>query len=150
MLAKENALLARLECSEEVFMESVALTEKYAPSPLPLGWVEIPSRFPGGTNTYLRRGDQMMVLLSASRGFGLGDGDQRVWLHVSLSRRNRLPSYDDMAEVKRLFVGPDRRAIQIFAEESQHININPFVLHLWSVVADGSLGLPGFGAHGVI
>lgn len=52
--------------------------------------------------------------------------------------------------MKRLFVGPDHRAIQVFAEESKHININPFVLHLWSVVAGGSLGLPDFGAHGVI
>lgn len=57
--------------------------------------------------------------------------DGRTWLHVSLSRRSRLPSYEDMALVKRIFIGDDKTAYQIFAKKSQHVNIHKFCLHLW-------------------
>jgi hypothetical protein len=139
-------------CSESDFMEALAYTQKYAPSVTPLGWRLLPP-FPvnspmGGMPVYQRIGDRLAVIVSASRWPGDVMPD-RVWLHVSLSRPNQMPSYQDMCEVKALFIGSDRRAIQIFAEASQHINIHDYCLHLWCSV-EGNLGFPDFGAFGTI
>lgn len=72
--------------------------------------------------------------------------DGRRWIHVSFSRRDRMPSYDDVVLVKRLFIGRDRKAIQVHVPESEHVNIHRYCLHLWHCV-DGD-GLPDFRARG--
>lgn len=69
----------------------------------------------------------LLVICTAAR-----EADGKRWMHVSMSRRKRLPSYDDMCLVKDVFVGRERMALQVFARKSQHVNINPYVLHLWS------------------
>jgi hypothetical protein len=53
------------------------------------------------------------------------------WLHVSLSRRSQLPSYEDMKLVKHAFIGDDRAAYQVFARAAEHVNVHEFCLHLW-------------------
>lgn len=68
--------------------------------------------------------------------------DGRPWLHVSVARQNRMPSYKDLAEAKDLFIGPARQALQVFPEAGNHVNIHPYALHLWCcLVGDG---LPDF------
>lgn len=57
--------------------------------------------------------------------------DDRWWLHVSVSRRAREPSWTDLRYVKAIFVGPDTVALQVLPRESDYVNINPFVLHMW-------------------
>ena len=54
-----------------------------------------------------------------------------TWVHVSMSRVDKIPSYEDMALVKKLFIGRKWDAIQVFPRESEHVNIHPFCLHLW-------------------
>lgn len=71
------------------------------------------------------------------------------WLHVSLSRANRIPSYEDLADVKRVFVGDGVQALQIFPKRERHVNIMPYCLHLWARV-DAPDGLPDFGKDGSI
>lgn len=71
--------------------------------------------------------------------------DGKFWQHVSLSRKSKVPSYDDMCLVKKLFIGEDKKAIQIFAQKSDHVNIHPYCLHLWHCI-DGD-SLPDF-THG--
>jgi len=58
--------------------------------------------------------------------------DGKLWYHVSYSRRGKLPDYGDSELVKRLFVGENRWAISVWAERTNHVNIHPYVLHLWS------------------
>jgi hypothetical protein len=60
--------------------------------------------------------------------------DDEAWLHVSFSRRNRMPSYEDMARVKALFIGDDRKAIQVLPAKSEHVNLHPYCLHLYSPI----------------
>lgn len=74
--------------------------------------------------------------------------DDRRWVHVSVSRRDRVPSYEDLALVKRIFVGRERRAVQLFVPESEHVNLHRYCLHLWHCV-DGD-GLPDFRAGGQV
>jgi|JI10StandDraft_1071094.scaffolds.fasta_scaffold1819773_2 hypothetical protein len=74
--------------------------------------------------------------------------DGRRWVHVSTSRRDRMPSYEDLAVVKRLFIGEERRAIQVFVPHTEHVNRHQFCLHLWCCV-DGD-GLPDFRSSGEV
>lgn len=99
----------------------------------PLGWMvvknEIMQALGGPTDhypMYMRVQDKLLVTMTCQIEL-----DKKKWLHVAISYRNRQPSYKDMCEVKRLFVGPDKIAYQCFVPENQHVNINPYCLHLW-------------------
>jgi hypothetical protein len=61
----------------------------------------------------------------ASNGMG--------WEHVSVSMKNqsRLPTWDEMNHVKKLFFEPEECVMQLHPPKSEYININPYVLHLW-------------------
>lgn len=62
---------------------------------------------------------------------GAVEADDKRWVHVSMSRRSRLPSYDDMCLVKDQFIGRDKLALQLFVPAHQHVNIATNCLHLW-------------------
>lgn len=70
------------------------------------------------------------------------------WMHVSLSRGDRLPSYEDVCRVKEEIIGPERKAIQVHPPKSEHVNIHPYCLHLWSPI--GHDPLPDFRINGTI
>jgi hypothetical protein len=72
------------------------------------------------------------------------ENDGKAWLHVSCSFAKGLPEYEDMTAVKRVFIGKDRKAIQVFPAEKEHVNIAE-VLHLYSCLEEDSL--PDF-THG--
>lgn len=138
-------------CTEEEFRQALEQTVKYAPAKTPLGWKALAFSEGSpmyGSRVYQRLGDRLAVILTASRWPG-DTIENRVWLHVSLSRPHSLPNYQDMCEVKEIFIGPDRRAYQVFAERSQHVNIHEYCLHLWCVV-EGEDNFPAFGKDGTI
>lgn len=58
-----------------------------------------------------------------SNGFG--------WEHVSVSRRKRMPTYEDMDKVKRLFWCDDETVMQLHVDRADHVNCHPYCLHLW-------------------
>ena len=76
------------------------------------------------------------------------EADGKRWMHVSCSRRNRLPSWEELKLVKDTFIGRERKAIQILPPESEYVNLHFFVLHLWSCL-DGD-PLPDFRINGQI
>lgn len=102
------------------------LTE-YMPRVLPESWriLRVGNAFLGKA---FQRRDGLRVLCSVEIQKQRG---ACRWLHVSASRQHRIPSYQDMIEVKALFVGPEMKAIQVFPKQSEHVNTNPHVLHLW-------------------
>lgn len=57
-------------------------------------------------------------------------GDER-WHHGGVSRPDRLPSWEDIKLVRRLFIWTDREAHQVLPPDSEYVNRHPFVLHLW-------------------
>ena len=57
----------------------------------------------------------------------VGDG----WEHVSASRKSRVPSYDDLCRIKRLFWHDDDCVMQLFVPVADHVNYHPYCLHLW-------------------
>lgn len=70
--------------------------------------------------------------------------DDVLWLHISMSRVGRLPSWEDLRDVKAVIAGPERKAIQVLPPESEYVNVHPHCLHLY-VPIDGD-PLPDFRA----
>lgn len=54
------------------------------------------------------------------------------WLHLSVSRKSRTPSYDDLVLVRRLCFGETEPAYMVFPRREEHRNFMPYCLHLWS------------------
>ena len=76
------------------------------------GWADLHSS---------RRPDRAAVIFSWGGG----------WDHVSVSFRNRTPTWEEMAEIKRMFFRADETVVQFHPEEDEYINQHPYCLHLW-------------------
>ena len=66
---------------------------------------------------------QQKLRIIASDGMG--------WEHVSVSRKDRCPTWDEMCQVKALFWEPQDCVIQFHPSASEYVNLHPFCLHLW-------------------
>jgi hypothetical protein len=53
------------------------------------------------------------------------------WDHVSVSRVNRCPNWQEMEYVKRMFFRDNETAMQLHVPPSDHLNLHPHCLHLW-------------------
>lgn len=67
--------------------------------------------------------------------------DGAGWEHVSVSRKDRCPTWEEMCAVKDLFWDPEDAVVQFHPPRSNYVNNHPFCLHLWKP-AEGSLLLP--------
>lgn len=116
---------------------------EWAPVPCPVvnlrGWLYVPS-------------DLQVIETDAAEE----QTDGRLWYHVSCSRPDRMPSYDDLLRIKRTFC-KGRTALQIFPPEERHISGvgmgtrgHPYCLHLWVCVDEDGAGLPDFGRYGTL
>lgn len=56
-----------------------------------------------------------------------GDG----WDHLSVSLEKRTPTWEELEHARRLFTQPEETWMQLHVPPSDHVNINPNVLHLW-------------------
>ncbi len=74
--------------------------------------------------------------------------DGREWMHISISRKDRIPNYDDMKLVKNVFA-EKRFGYQVFPPPQENVNIHQFCLHIW-VPLTGDLPIPKFGVDGSI
>jgi hypothetical protein len=75
----------------------------------------------GAFEVKLRHGQTVFVI--ASDGLG--------WEHVSVSRRDRCPTWDEMCQIKALFWGEDDCVVQYHPPRSEYVNNHPNCLHLW-------------------
>lgn len=57
--------------------------------------------------------------------------DGKEWLHISVSRKSRLPTYEEITRIKRDFIGDDKKAISVLPEKKYHVNIHEYCLHLF-------------------
>ena len=69
----------------------------------------------------LKHGQQVYVIASDCMG----------WEHVSVSRRDRCPTWDEMCQIKDLFWGAEDCVVQYHPPRSEYVNIHPNCLHLW-------------------
>ena len=67
------------------------------------------------------------VLLIVSSGVDARYG----WEHVSVSARDRCPTWDEMCFVKNLFWHENECVVQFHPPQSEYVNYHPNCLHLW-------------------
>jgi len=76
------------------------------------------------------------------------EDDDKLWFHVSCSHSKGMPTYDEMAVVKKIFIGEDNYAISVMPPKEKHVNIHHHCLHWWWCI-DGH-PLPEFSKDGTI
>lgn len=69
----------------------------------------------------LRHGQIVQIIASDGGG----------WEHVSVSRRDRCPTWDEMCQVKALFWDEADCVIQYHPPRSEYVNNHPYCLSLW-------------------
>lgn len=69
--------------------------------------------------------------------------DNRWWVHVSVSHSRATPTHDEMARVKRDFLG-DRYAYAVYPPLERYVNIHHHCLHLWALAEGNGAVLPEF------
>lgn len=67
------------------------------------------------------------------KSFSLMEDGSR-WIHISLSRKDRLPSWAEITKVKNEFLGEETEAYHIIPKASQHVNLHSYCMHLWSPI----------------
>ena len=85
------------------------------------------------------RTDGMKAIVSLD----LPSSDTVQWLHVSVSFKDRCPSWDDMCNAKQNLMG-DVYAIQMHPPQSEWVNRHPYCLHLWHNVLGTTVPDEGF------
>lgn len=136
--AKPSEQLLYIEGDEvaTVVVEPEWLTARQ-PATIPNPWSKVRSTIEGGV-AYWNKSKRMSVLIS---GF-LEIATARRWIHLSIAKRDQMPTYDELATAKRLFVGDDIPGYFVFAPKDQHVNLHPFALHVWCPL--DSVPLPDF------
>jgi len=100
----------------------------------PKGWNEIDKKLDG--SGYWCPSRNQFIICSIAK-----EKDGKKWLHVSLSGKKRI-QYEDLKDIKDLFIGPDKYAIMIFPPKDKYVNIHPNCFHLFHCI-DGH-ALPEF------
>lgn len=53
------------------------------------------------------------------------------WDHVSASYYNRVPTWEEMCEIKNMFFHPEEVCVQYHPSESEYVNTFKYCLHIW-------------------
>jgi hypothetical protein len=107
------------------------------PRVLPANWIEV-MRLADGAK-YTSPNQKLAAILSC--GY---ESDQRAWLHLSVSHRDRIPTWGEFRTTKELFLG-DREAIQVLPPKAKYVNLHPNVLHAFALLdINEKIGLPDF------
>ncbi len=66
-----------------------------------------------------------------NKGLTVVASDGMGWDHVSVSRPDRCPTWDEMCAIKDLFFDPEEWVVQYHPAHSAYIEDHPYCLHLW-------------------
>lgn len=64
--------------------------------------------------------------------------DTRHWLHLSVSREDRSPTWEEILAVKEEFIGEDEEGYMVLPRLSEYVNIHNFCFHVWHCL-DGDI-----------
>jgi hypothetical protein len=62
-------------------------------------------------------------------------GRGKGWDHISVSCRDRCPTWNEMDKMKRIFFDDSEVAMQLHVPVKDHINLHPFTLHIWRPIS---------------
>lgn len=63
------------------------------------------------------------------------------WEHLSVSHKNKIPSWLCMEEMKEMFFKDDEEAFQFHPKMDDYVNNNEYTLHIWRK-QDGTMSTP--------
>ena len=63
------------------------------------------------------------------------------WEHLSVSHKNKIPSWLCMEEMKEMFFKDDEEAFQFHPKMDNYVNNNEYTLHIWRK-QDGTMSTP--------
>jgi hypothetical protein len=109
------------------------------PVVLPPHWTILETEEDGAK--YMSRRLHLTAILSCAK-----ENDGRAWLHLSVSHRDRIPTWTELRDTKELFLG-DREAYSVLPPKARYVNIHPNVLHLFALLDKDAVALPDF-THG--
>ena len=121
----------------ELSREGQTLTLEHVPRILPAGWTRVYE------NTFRHIHRHLLAILTVER-----ERDGRRWVHVSVSHRDRIPTWDELRDVKEWLIGREALAVQVLPRASEYVNICERCLHLWHCL-DGD-PVPDFRHEGQI
>lgn len=84
---------------------------------------------------YPRGNRQNGAFLFKERGLRVIISAGAEWEHVSVSRKSRIPSYEDMEWVAGIFWRADQTIMQVHVPAAEHINVHENCLHWWRPIA---------------
>jgi hypothetical protein len=72
-----------------------------------------------------------LQIISSGAGTGTDPNAVEAWEHVSVSSKNRCPTWHEMKMIKDVFWLPDEMVLQFHPPESVYVNQVATCLHLW-------------------
>jgi hypothetical protein len=106
--------------------------------PVPKGWQSMDA-----LNTFRNIHRHLTLIVTACR-----EKDGRMWVHLSMAGRDRLPTWPELVEARDWLLGSAALALQVIPPRDEHVNLHPFCLHLWHCV-DGD-PVPDFRKDGQV
>ena len=79
----------------------------------------------------IKQSDKALVSLTSIKG----------WEHLSVSFKNKIPSWECMQEMKEMFFKDDEECFQLHPKADNYVNNNEYTLHIWRPV-DGHFPIP--------
>ena len=64
------------------------------------------------------------------------------WEHISIDGKNRMPTWDEMCQLKDMFFTEDECCVQYHPPKSDYVNNIPYCLHIWKPIGQYSGVLP--------
>lgn len=71
---------------------------------------------------YVPIDDELFVVIASN---------EKNWEHVSISLKDRCPTWDEMCKIKDMFWDDEDAVYQIHPPKSEYVNLHPNCLHLW-------------------
>ena len=78
--------------------------------------------FDGGAGVFVNGKQKGMTVIWSYAG---------GWEHVSINGVNRMPTWDEMCELKDMFFNEDECCVQYHPPKSEYVNNMPYCLHIW-------------------
>lgn len=83
------------------------------------------------TNDSIGNSGAFEIKLKHSQTVFVIASDAMGWEHVSVSRKDRCPTWDEMCQIKDMFWGEEDCVVQYHPPRSEYVNMHPYCLHLW-------------------
>lgn len=87
-----------------------------------------------GTSPAAGNNGQFEVKLARNQTLRVFASDGKDWEHVSVSRADRCPTWEEMCAVKDLFWDADDCVVQYHPPKEDYVSNHSYCLHLWRPV----------------